>query len=69
MDEAVFNSFKDYKASVGFEMRMQIPVVNVPFRLIYFYNPNAKLGLIEELPGIFLRGKKSGFKFSVGRTF
>ena len=69
VDEAVFNSFKDYKASVGFEMRMQIPVVNVPFRLIYFYNPNAKLGLIEELPGIFLRGKKSGFKFSVGRTF
>ena len=69
VDEAVFNSFKDYRASVGVEMRIQVPVVNVPFRLIYFYNPNAKLGVIQELPGIFLRGKKSGFKFSVGRTF
>ena len=69
VNEAVFASFRDYRASVGLEMRIQVPVVNVPFRLIYFYNPNAKLGFVDELPGIFLRGKKSGFKFTVGRTF
>ena len=68
-NDAVFDSFKDYKASVGFEVRIQVPIVNVPFRLIYFYNPNARLGFIDDLPGIFLRGKKSGFRFSVGRTF
>jgi hypothetical protein len=43
--------------------------VNVPFRLIYFYNPNAKFGFTEELPGIFLPGKRNGFRFTVGRTF
>lgn len=69
VDESAFRQLKDYKASVGVEMRVQVPVVNVPFRLIYYYNPNAKLGITEELPGIFLPGKRSGFRFTVGRTF
>jgi hypothetical protein len=51
------------------ELRVQVPIVNVPFRLIYYYNPNARIGITEELPGIFLPGKKSGFRFTVGRTF
>jgi outer membrane protein insertion porin family len=68
-DEAAFAKFGNYKASVGLELRVQVPVVNVPFRLIYFYNPNANIGVTEELPGIFLPGKKNGFKFTVGRTF
>jgi len=67
--DSVFGRFSDVRSSVGLEMRVQVPVVNVPFRLIYYYNPNAKLGFTEELPGLFLRGKKSGFRFSVGRTF
>ena len=67
--DAAFASIADWKASVGVELRVQVPVVNVPFRLIYFYNPNAVIGTSEQLPGIFLPGKKSGFKFSVGRTF
>ena len=67
--DAAFASLSDWKASVGVELRVQVPVVNVPFRLIYFYNPNAVIGTSEQLPGIFLPGKKSGFKFSVGRTF
>jgi outer membrane protein insertion porin family len=67
--DAAFASISDWKASVGVELRVQVPVVNVPFRLIYFYNPNAVIGTSEQLPGIFLPGKKSGFKFSVGRTF
>jgi outer membrane protein insertion porin family len=69
VDEAAFGKLGDYRSSIGLELRVQVPVVNVPFRLIYFYNPNGKFGLSEELPGIFLPGKRSGFKFSVGRTF
>jgi hypothetical protein len=67
--EAAFDSIGDFKSSVGVELRVQVPVVNVPFRLIYYYNPNARIGITEELPGIFLPGKKSGFRFTVGRTF
>lgn len=67
--ESAFSKLKDFKASVGAELRVQVPIVNVPFRLIYYYNPNAKLGYTEELPGIFLPGKRNGFRFTVGRTF
>ncbi|MBP6001946.1 MAG: outer membrane protein assembly factor BamA [Pyrinomonadaceae bacterium] len=67
--EAAFSKISDYKTSVGVELRVQVPIVNVPFRLIYYYNPNAKLGYTEELPNIFLPGKRSGFRFTVGRTF
>ncbi|HMQ03091.1 MAG TPA: outer membrane protein assembly factor BamA [Pyrinomonadaceae bacterium] len=69
VDDSAFNKFNDFKASVGLELRVQVPVVNVPFRLIYYYNPNAKLGFTEQLPGIFLPGKRNGFRFTVGRTF
>ena len=64
-----FAKLGDFRSSVGVEIRVQVPVVNVPFRLIYYYNPNAKIGLTEELPNFFLPGKRSGFRFSVGRTF
>ncbi len=69
VDESQFARLRDFKASVGVELRVQVPIVNVPFRLIYFYNPNAKIGFTEELPGIFLPGKRNGFRFTVGRTF
>jgi outer membrane protein insertion porin family len=69
VDDAAFNNIGDFKSSVGIELRVQVPVVNVPFRLIYYYNPNAKLGFTEELPNIFLPGKRNGFRFTVGRTF
>ncbi len=69
IDDSVFSGLGDFRASVGMELRVQVPIVNVPFRLIYFYNPNAKLGLRSELPNLFLPGKKSGFRFTVGRTF
>ena len=69
VDEAVFNKFGDFRSSIGLELRVQVPVVNVPFRLIYYYNPNAKIGFTEDLPGLFLPGKRSGFRFTVGRTF
>jgi len=69
VDDATFSKLKDFKSSVGLELRVQVPIVNVPFRLIYYYNPNAKLGFTEELPNIFLPGKRNGFRFTVGRTF
>jgi len=68
-NDAVFSKISDFRSSIGLELRVQVPVVNVPFRLIYYYNPNAKLGFTEELPGIFLPGKRNGFRFTVGRTF
>jgi len=69
VDESVFNKIGDFRSTVGLELRVQVPVVNVPFRLIWYYNPNAKLGFTEELPGVPLPGKRNGFRFTVGRTF
>ena len=69
INESAFSKWTDYKSSVGVELRVQVPIVNVPFRLIYFYNPRAVLGVQDVLPGIYLPGKKSGFRFTVGRTF
>lgn len=69
VDNAAFNGIGDFRSSVGLEARVQVPVVNVPFRLIYFYNPNGVFGFSEDAPGLFLPGKRSGFRFTVGRTF
>ncbi|MEJ7848295.1 MAG: outer membrane protein assembly factor BamA [Pyrinomonadaceae bacterium] len=69
VDDSTFGKLGNFKASVGLELRVQVPVVNVPFRLIYYYNPNGKFGNTAELPGIFLPGKRNGFRFTVGRTF
>ena len=69
VDDSVFNKLSDFRSSVGMELRVQVPVVNVPFRLIYFYNPNGKFGVTDELPSLNLPGRRSGFKFTVGRTF
>lgn len=69
LGESVFSKFSDIRSSLGMEFRFQVPIINVPFRLIYAYNPNARRGFVEELPGIFFSEKKSVFRFSVGRTF
>lgn len=69
VNDSQFGKLSNYKASLGIELRVQVPIVNVPFRIYYFYNPNAKIGFTNELPGIFLPGKRSGIKFTVGRTF
>ena len=69
VNDAKFAKIGDFRSSVGVELRVQVPIVNVPFRLIYYYNPNAQLGFTDALPGIFLPGKRSGVKFTVGRTF
>lgn len=69
VNESAFNNVSDFRSSVGLELRVQVPVVNVPFRLIYYYNPNGKFGFTEEVPGLFFQGKRNGFRFTIGRTF
>jgi outer membrane protein insertion porin family len=61
LSDSIFSGLGDYRSSVGGELRIQLPVVNVPFRFIYAYNPNAKTE--------FIRERKSLFRFSIGRTF
>jgi outer membrane protein insertion porin family len=66
LSQSNFSHLSDYRASIGMEFRIQVPVVNVPFRLIYAYNPNARPGASS---GLFFDEKKSVFRFSIGRTF
>lgn len=66
LSQSTYSKFSDYRASIGLELRVQVPVVNVPFRLIYAYNPNARPGAVS---GLFFDEKKSVFRFSIGRTF
>jgi outer membrane protein insertion porin family len=69
LDQSLFAKFSDFRSSVGAELRVQVPVLNVPFRLIYAYNPNARVDqVIDGFPFTF-NEKKSVFRFSVGRTF
>ncbi len=54
---------------LGMEVRVQVPVINVPFRLIFAYNPKARQNLvINGIPFNFNEQKKV-VRFSVGRTF
>jgi outer membrane protein insertion porin family len=52
---------EDLHSSLGVELRVQMPVINVPFRLIFAHNPGAEYNIIPE--------RKTVFRFSVGRTF
>ena len=61
LSQSLFSKISDYRSSVGLEMRIQMPVINVPFRFIYAINPNAQDTLVQE--------KKRVFRFSIGRTF
>ena len=51
----------DIRSSLGLEFRVQMPVINVPFRLIFAHNPGAENNVISE--------RKNVVRFSVGRTF
>jgi outer membrane protein insertion porin family len=59
---------RNFRASVGAELQVNLPVLQVPFRLIFAYNPGAKtnvfdprqLGIVEE---------RGVIRFTVGRTF
>ncbi|HEV8587462.1 MAG TPA: outer membrane protein assembly factor BamA [Pyrinomonadaceae bacterium] len=69
LGESKFGKIGDFHSSIGAELRFQVPILNVPFRLIYAYNPRARQDqFIEGFPFIF-NEKKRVFRFSVGRTF
>jgi outer membrane protein insertion porin family len=68
LSQSAFSKFSDFRSSLGAEIRIQLPVVNVPFRLIYAYNPQARRGLNSQVPLIF-NEDRSVFRFSIGRTF
>jgi outer membrane protein insertion porin family len=54
-----------FKTSTGVELRFFMPVLNVPFRLIYAWNPQ-RVGVLDNN----LRPAKSAvFRFAVGTTF
>ncbi len=59
--------FSDIRSSYGLELRVQMPVINVPFRLIFAYNPQAKTDLTD--PTVLFLERRTAVRFSVGRTF
>jgi len=54
-----------FKTSLGGELRFFMPVLNVPFRLIFAYNPQRGNVFNNNL----LRQQKFTFRFAVGTTF
>jgi outer membrane protein insertion porin family len=55
-------NLKDLRISYGVEARFVMPVLNVPFRLIYAFNPNRSFFESRYIPA-------KTFKFAVGTTF
>ncbi len=56
---------RDFKTSTGLEVRFFMPVLNVPFRLIFAYNPQRD-GVRDNT---LLPQKAFQFRFAVGSTF
>jgi outer membrane protein insertion porin family len=56
---------RDFKTSTGAEVRFFMPVLNVPFRLIFAYNPQRD-GVLDNQ---FREQQKFSFRFAVGSTF
>jgi outer membrane protein insertion porin family len=69
LSQSLFDSIGDYRSSLGMEVRVQVPVINVPFRLIFAYNPNARSNQVIDGFPFFFNEKKRVIRFSVGRTF
>jgi outer membrane protein insertion porin family len=58
-------NWQDFKTSTGAEVRFFMPVLNVPFRLIFAYNPQ-RSGVLDNS----LQPQKAfQFRFAVGSTF
>ncbi|MFN2492870.1 MAG: BamA/TamA family outer membrane protein, partial [Pyrinomonadaceae bacterium] len=69
ISQSLFSKLGDYRASLGMEVRVQVPVINVPFRLIFAYNPKARPDQVIDGFPFFFNEKKKVMRFSVGRTF
>ncbi len=59
--------FSDLRASLGAEIRVQVPMLNVPFRLIFAFNPNARVDPFD--PKTLYLERRTAIRFAVGRTF
>jgi hypothetical protein len=58
-------NMQDFKTSTGLEVRFFMPVLNVPFRLIFAYNPQ-RSGVLDNT----LQPQSAfQFRFAVGSTF
>ena len=69
LSQSLFANIGDFRTSLGMEVRVQVPVINVPFRLIFAYNPNARKDQVINGFPFFFNEKKTVIRFSVGRTF
>ncbi|HXG93512.1 MAG TPA: BamA/TamA family outer membrane protein [Blastocatellia bacterium] len=56
----------DYRVSLGGELRMMIPVLNIPLRLIFAANPNAQRQPSESF--VIAPEKRFAFRFGFSRT-
>ena len=54
-----------FKTSAGAEIRFFMPVLNVPFRLIFAHN-GSRIGVLDNN---FQPAKRFTFRFAVGTTF
>ena len=64
-EDNVIGTTPAFKSSLGAEIRFFMPVLNVPFRLIFAANPSRTNVLDNQLQ----REKKFKFRFAVGTTF
>jgi outer membrane protein insertion porin family len=67
LSQNVGSLLRNMRASVGMEFRVQVPMLNVPFRLIFAYNPNANADITD--PRVLSLERRTVIRFSVGRTF
>ena len=58
-------AMQNFRTSTGAEVRFFMPVLNVPFRLIFAHNPH-RAGVLDNN---FQPAKKFVFRFAVGSTF
>ena len=63
--QRVIGQTSAFKTSTGAEIRFFMPVLNVPFRLIFAYNPQ-RTGVLNNT---LLPQKAFQFRFAVGSTF
>jgi len=64
-DEGQRFAWNEFKTSTGAEVRFFMPVLNVPFRLIFAFNPQREGVLRND----FTPTKGFQFRFAVGSTF
>ena len=69
LSQSLYDKLGDFRSSLGMEVRVQVPILNVPFRLIFAYNPNARENQVIQGFPFFFNEKKKVIRFSVGRTF